>query len=250
MQKRTSRSVNRVSLPRALSKLGLCSRSNALRLIASGSVSVNNAKVTNPHCWIDLSKDRISLEGQSVTKRDFRYVLFNKPRGVVTTKSDERGKETVFDLVDESLHSLNPVGRLDKETSGLLLLTNDNRFANRVTSPEHEIEKVYHVGLDKAVREEDIARLEKGIDIPLEGAFYHTKPARVVVLQNGTVELTIREGKNRQIRRMFSSLGYEVVSLRRMSVGPITLGNLKEGSHRDLTKEEVSRLVNNISRGY
>jgi 23S rRNA pseudouridine2605 synthase len=250
MQKRTSRGVNRVSLPRALSKLGLCSRSNALRLIASGSVSVNNAKVTNPHCWIDLLRDRISLEGQSVKKRDFRYVLFNKPRGIVTTKSDERGKKTVFDLVDESLHSLNPVGRLDKETSGLLLLTNDNRFANIVTSPEHEIEKVYHVGLNKKLNEADLARLREGVEISLEGSLYRTRPARVDILQDGIVELAVREGKNRQIRRMFGSLGYEVVSLRRMGVGSITLGDLKEGSHRDLTKEEVSRLVNNVSKDY
>jgi pseudouridine synthase len=143
---------------------------------------------------------------------------------------------------------LNPVGRLDKETSGLLLLTNDNRFANILTSPEHEVDKVYHVGVDKMVREEDIARLRKGVDISLEGSFYRTRPARVEILRNGTVELAIREGKNRQIRRMFSSLGYDVVFLCRVGVGSLRLGDMKEGSHRDLTKEEVSRLTSNISR--
>lgn len=182
-----------------------------------------------------------------MSKKKFRYVLFNKPRGVVTTKSDEQGKETVYDLLDESIRSLNPVGRLDKETSGLLLLTNDNRVANILTSPEHEIERVYHVGLDKEVSKEDIARLRKGVDISLEGSFYRTKPARVDILQNGTVELALREGKNRQIRRMFGTLGYDVVFLRRMSVGSIRLEDLNEGSHRDLTKEEVFRLMNNVS---
>jgi 23S rRNA pseudouridine2605 synthase len=239
---KTSRAPGRVSLPRALSKLGIASRSQAVRLIEQGAVAVNGKAESNTHRWIDLNRDRIVLKDQVLQKRAFRYLVLNKPPGFVTTRSDERGQRTVFDLLGAQGEGISPVGRLDKETGGLLLFTNDHQLANLLTSPESNFRKTYIADLDRPIREKDLLLLAGGLDIEIEGRAHRTKPAEVSQVHAGRVEISITEGKNRQIRRMMDSLGYEVVTLRRIAVGPLKLGDLPEGGSRELSGEEVQEL--------
>jgi 23S rRNA pseudouridine2605 synthase len=239
---KTSRAPGRVSLPRAISKLGFASRAEACRLIANGSVRVNKKVVVNLHRWVDIENDRIEVQSQTLKREAFRYVVLHKPKGVVTTNSDERGERTVFDVLGEKSRGLSPVGRLDKDTTGLLLFTNDHQLANQVTSPERGLQKTYVAGIDRPIRDMDLLTLSHGMEIRAEGREVVTKPARVVVRKSREVEISITEGKNRQIRKMFKELGYDVTSLRRVSVGPILLKELVEGESRELTSEELHLL--------
>jgi 23S rRNA pseudouridine2605 synthase len=239
---KTSRAPGRVTLPRALSKLGMASRSQSIGLIESGVVSVNGKQEKNPHRWVDIKGDRIELKSRVVRQKAFRYLILNKPPGCVTTKSDERGEKTVFDILGTEGEGLSPVGRLDAETSGLLLFTNDNQFANQLTSPDSGVEKTYVVELERPLEKRELLDLSAGIEIEIGGRLHRTKPARVAALAPASVEMTISEGKNRQIRRMMESLGHQVVSLKRISLGPLGLENLREGEYRPLTAEEVQNL--------
>jgi pseudouridine synthase len=211
-------------------------------LIKEGRVAVNGRIITNPHAWVQLNRDTISLEGKTVFQQVFRYLLFNKPAGVTTTRSDERGNTTVYDLLGTTAQGLSPVGRLDKDTSGLLLFTNDHQLANALTDPNSGISKTYQVVLDAPPTHQDIQALAKGVTITVDGQPYKTKPAVVTQRAARQVEITIREGKNRQIRKMFAALGYHVVSLHRTHIGPLSLGSLKVGESRFLTGEEIREL--------
>jgi 23S rRNA pseudouridine2605 synthase len=239
---KTSHAPGRVSLPRAISKLGYSSRSQACRLIEAGSVRVNNKVELNLHRWVDIENDRIEIQSQTLKREAFRYVVLHKPRGVVTTSADEHGGRTVFDVLGEIGKGLKPVGRLDKETTGLLLFTNDHQLANRVTSPEVGLSKTYIVTIDRPMRDEDLQTLSEGMEIRTEGKDVVTKPARIAVRQPLQIEISITEGKNRQVRKMLEELGYEVTSLRRIAVGPLQLRDLVEGENRQLSSEEVSAL--------
>ncbi|MCX6135545.1 MAG: pseudouridine synthase [Ignavibacteriales bacterium] len=245
---KTSRAAGRVTLPRALSKLGIASRTQALGLIEKGLVSVNGKIEVNPHRWVDMSGDRIELENQLVKRKSFRYLALHKPPGFVTTRSDERGQETVFDLLGESGEGLSAIGRLDKDSSGLLLFTNDHQLANMLTSPESDIQKKYYVCLDRPIGRKELILITDGIDLRIEGHPHHTKPAQASQLSPGILEFSITEGKNRQIRRMMESIGYEVMSLKRISVGSLQLGGLREGEFRDLSAEEVQLLRTGLRR--
>jgi 23S rRNA pseudouridine2605 synthase len=211
-------------------------------LIEQGAVSVNRKVESNPHRWIDLNRDRIELKDQVLEQRAFRYILLNKPPGFVTTRSDERGQKTVFDLLGEKGEGVSPVGRLDKETAGLLLFTNDHQFANLLTSPDSNIRKTYIANLDRPIGGKDLLLLSRGLDVEINGSTHRTKPADVSQVLPGALEISITEGKNRQIRRMIDSLGYEVVSLQRIAVGPLKLGDLPEGETRELSIDEVREL--------
>lgn len=213
-----------------------------MRLIIYGRVEVNGRKEQNPHRWVDLRHDSISVDGTHLKELTRTYLVLHKPRGIVTTASDERGRQTVLDLLGSSSAGVFPVGRLDKETSGLLLLTNDHELANRLTDPHSDIEKKYIVETDKPIRREHLAKLRQGIVITIDGQPYRTKPARTTLLGKLHVEITITEGKNRQLRRMFEELGYEVIRLHRVAVGPLELGHLRAGEFRPLTAEEISAL--------
>ena len=239
---KTSRAPGRVSLPRAISKLGFASRSQACRLIEDGSVRVNNKVEVNLHRWVDIENDRIEIQSQTLKREAFRYVVLHKPRGIVTTSSDERDERTVFDVLGEKSRGLKPVGRLDKETTGLLLFTNDHQLGNRVTSPDVGLSKTYAAILDRPIRDEDLQVLSEGIEIRIEGKEVVTKPARVSVRPSMEIEIAITEGKNRQVRKMLEALGYEVIGLRRIAVGPLQLRDLAEGESRELSPEEVSAL--------
>ena len=239
---KTSHAPGRVSLPRAISKLGFASRSQACRLIEDGGVRVNNKVELNLHRWIDIENDRIEIQSQTLKREAFRYVVLHKPPGVVTTSSDDRGERTVFDVLGETGKGLKPVGRLDKETTGLLLFTNDHQLANRVTSPDVGLSKTYVASLDRPMRDTDLQTLSDGMEIRTEGKDVVTKPARVSVRQPLQVEISITEGKNRQVRKMLEELGYEVTGLRRIAVGPLQLRDLAEGESHELSSEEVNSL--------
>lgn len=240
---KTSRSPNRVSLPRALSKLGFASRSAAQNLIVEGSVLVNGRVERNPHCWVNLERDRISVKGTEVIRAERRYLLLHKPVGVVTTASDEKGRATVLDLLGEEGRGLMPVGRLDKDTSGLLLLTNDHELGDFLTAPLTAVPKTYAVTVDRPIRREDCSRIRHGVSITVNGRPYTTKPAETRILDRESVELVISEGKNRQIRKMFEVLGYQMMQLHRVAIGPLRLAGLREGEFRPLTPDEIVQLA-------
>ena len=234
----------RISLARALSKLGYTSRSQARPLITAGRVSVNGRTVTDPEARIDIERDRIAVDGQAVEAASYVYIMLNKPVGYVTTRSDERDRRTVFELLDgTSLPYLTPVGRLDLESAGLLLFTNDTRWADRITSPEGHVDKVYHVRIDRVADMNLIDALKQGVTD--RGEQLSAKSASILEVSDtdSRLEIVLDEGKNRHIRRLLAALGANVVELVRIAVGPLKLGKLKAGEYRLLTASEVEALA-------
>jgi len=230
-------------LARALSKLGFCSRSRAGELILQGRVRVNGRVRRDPGWPVDLRRDCFEVDEQAVRPETKVYLMLNKPRGRVTTASDEQGRATVLDcLAGHGLPFVAPVGRLDKASEGLLLLTNDTRWAARLTDPAAHLDKLYHVQVDCLADERLTRRLEAGTTV--EGDFLAAK--RVRLLRQGTrtswLEIMLDEGKNRQIRRLLAALGIQVLRLVRVAIGPLPLGNLPKGAFRHLTAEEIGRL--------
>ena len=228
-----------VGLERALSKLGYCSRSRAQRLIRSGLVRLNGAVRRDPEAAVFLGRDRIEVDGGLVRPATKVYFMLNKPRGLVTTRSDEKGRPTVYSSLDNNLPWLAPVGRLDKASEGMLLLTNDSEWASRVLAPETHLMKTYHVQVSGGRSEELADALMKGLRVS-SGDFLQVKEARILRRGNRNTWLTIAldEGKNRHIRRMLEQLGIEVLRLVRVAIGPLALGDLAKGASRPLTAEE------------
>lgn len=236
------RSRPNVSLARALSKLGVTSRTLARKMVLSGRVTVNGRTLTNPETRVHPERDKIALNGKVVVRVERHYFMLNKPVGVVTTRSDEKGRPTVYGLLKDRGSWLFPVGRLDKDSQGLLFLTNDTRWANALTDPSSRIEKVYEVRLDRKMEDQDLERFQSGLTLD-DGT--RTRPARIKRLSRTTgswVEVAITEGKNRQVRRMMTTLGYETLELVRTRIGPVALANLREGETRPLTQAEVRAL--------
>jgi len=238
--------TNQITLARALSKFGVVSRKQAGEVIRRGSVSVNARKVLSPDQWVDPKSDKVTVDGKPLRQQKLVYLVLNKPPGVVTTRSDELGRKTVYDLLPDDSRWLFPVGRLDKDTSGLLLLTNDSRFGDKITSPLTKVPKMYAVAIDKRLRPDDRKLMESTFTLRDETLL---RPAVVSVDKRNPLALnmTITEGKNRQIRRLCEELGYEVRSLCRLSIGPIRLGNLAEGEARPLTEKELSLIKSLLS---
>ncbi len=229
-------------LNKYIAQSGLASRRKADELTAAGNVKVNGAVVMTP--GIDVSEnDRVEVNGFLIEpSKKKEYVLVNKPKGYVTTVKDEHMRPTVMELVADIDARLFPVGRLDYNTSGLLLMTNDGDMAYKLTHPKHEMQKTYRVKCVGNISKERIARLRSGVDI----GGYVTKPAYVELIKHAgkhsVVEIKIHEGKNRQIRKMFAAVGNKVIDLERTAIGEIHIGHLREGHYRKLRAKEIEYL--------
>jgi 23S rRNA pseudouridine2605 synthase len=244
----SNQTSRRTGLARALSKLGYCSRSQAAKLIRHGQVSLNGTIQRDPETPVRLECDRILVAGRPVAPQEKIYLLMNKARGVVTTASDEKGRETVYTALNavkqgeadnDLVPWIAPVGRLDKASEGLLLLTNDSEWAARVTAPETHLEKTYHVQIAALADEAFLSTLVRGLRDE-GGEMLRAKRARLLRSgqKNCWLEIVLDEGKNRQIRRMMEALGVEILRLVRVAIGPLQLGKLAKGAFRPLTAEE------------
>ncbi len=231
------------TLDRVLSKAGLGSRREARSWIGAGRVRVNGRVIQTPDHWVDLDRDRVTLDGRRVVESKRAYLLLYKPKGYITTYKDPEGRPTVYDLIPEVEQWLLPVGRLDQDTSGLLILTNDTQFAERLTNPEFKVPKTYLVKSSTRLSEEALDRLRHGVELS-DGP---TRPAQVIRLRDSGertfFEITITEGRNRQVRRMVEALGSKVLKLVRTAIGPVSIGGLPIGKHRMLTADEVLELI-------
>ncbi|OCJ03384.1 pseudouridine synthase [Rhizobium sp. AC27/96] len=233
----------RVTLPRALSKLGYCSRTQAEALILAGRVTVDGRKITDTSTWVDLEHARFAVDDVAISAEEKLYFMLNKPRGLVTTRDDPEGRPTVYDcLKDIDARHLAPVGRLDKASEGLLLFTNDTILAQALLDPISHVGKSYHVQVDRIMDVEELARMERGIID--DGELLTASSARLLRSgdRNSWIEVELKEGRNRQIRRMLESLGIECLRLVRVTFGDIALGDLPKGAVRALTEAEILRL--------
>jgi len=230
------------TLERVLSKAGIGSRVEARSWIHAGRVKVNGRLLRNPDHWVDMERDRVQFDGKPLAARERIYLLLYKPTGYLTTYKDPQGRATVYDLIADVGTFLSPVGRLDLDTSGLLLMTNDNQFAERVTNPESHVPKTYLVKASLLLSDAELNRLRDGVEL----ADGPTRPAVVTRVRDSAksthFEITLTEGRNRQVRRMVEALGARVLELVRVRVGGISIGKLPIGKWRLLTRSEVSSL--------
>jgi 23S rRNA pseudouridine2605 synthase len=233
----------RHGLARVLSKLGACSRSQAEVAVRAGRVAVDGRLVRDPEHPVDAERQKISLDGVAVAAAQRAYLALNKPRGIVVSAADERGRDTVYNLLrDAGLPWLGPVGRLDKASEGLLLLSNDSVWAAGITEPDTHLDKTYHVQVAGQPDAEALAAMLTGVR---EGADL-LKARKVELLRagekNAWLEVVLDEGRNRHIRRLLAALGFEVLRLVRVAVGPLQLGALAKGQWRHLDPVEVAQL--------
>lgn len=235
--------ARRVGLARALSKLGYCSRSQAAELIRAGRVCLNGSTQRNPEAPVRLERDKIEVDGAAVGAERKVYWMLNKPRGVVTTASDEKGRETVYASLPRELTWVAPVGRLDKASEGLLLLTNDSKWAARIAAPATHLDKTYHVQVDGVLADDFPEKLMKGVRVD-SGELLRAKSAGILRRgeKNTWLVVILDEGRNRQIRRMLEDSGIAVLRLIRVAIGPLPLGELAKGACRQLTPGEKKAL--------
>ena len=235
------------TLDRVLSKAGFGSRTDARKWIGAGRVKVNGKLIRTPDHWVNLARDKVTLDDRAVESRKKIYLLLYKPTGYLTTFKDPEGRPTVYDLVRDAGRWLVPVGRLDLDTSGLLLMTSDTQFAERVTNPEYKVPKTYLVKASTLLSDEQLQQLRDGVVLS-DGP---TAPAEVKRVRDSAkysfVEITIHEGRNRQVRRMIEALGDQdnackVLKLVRIAIGTIAIGDLRIGTYRELTAGEVAML--------
>ncbi len=235
--------LNKLRLQVFLSRNGICSRRQAMDVIKEGHVRFNGHTCCEPSTLVDPSRDHVFVDGKRVQGKKFDYILLNKPSGYTTTKADRHAEKTVLDLLPRKFHHLSPAGRLDRDTEGLLLLTNDGDTAYHLTHPKFNIEKTYFVRLRGKLSLENRKILERGIFIGGKRTF----PARIknvrVIKDKTELMMTIHEGRKRQIRVMFSKVGYKVIYLKRLLQGPLSLGVLKKGSWRLLKRQEIDTIV-------
>lgn len=229
----------KVGLARAISKLGYCSRSQASALARAGRVGLNGTVRRDPETPVQLGIDKITVDAREIGAESKIYLILNKPRGLVTTASDEKGRETVYSILGESGRPwLAPVGRLDKASEGLLLMTNDSEWAARVSAPGSHLRKTYHVQVGCVADEKMLRSIVAGVIC--DGDLLRASAAKLLRsgAKNCWLEIVLNEGKNRQIRRMLDALGVEVLRLVRVAIGPLQLGALPKGSYRPLTADE------------
>jgi 23S rRNA pseudouridine2605 synthase len=241
-------SERRIGLARALSKLGYCSRSQASELIRAGRVQLNGRLRHDPETPVRLGNDRIAVDGRAAGESEKLYLMLNKPRGLVTTASDEKGRATVYDCLPEHLRWIAPVGRLDKASEGLLLFSNDPEWADRILAPETHLEKTYHAQVRGVVTEPTIQSFLRGVDAG--GELLRVKRASILRggAKNTWIEIVLDQGKNRHIRRICEQLNLEVLRLVRVAIGPLRLGELKKSASRPLTAGEMKMLEQEMER--
>jgi 23S rRNA pseudouridine2605 synthase len=230
------------TLDRILSRAGLGSRTEARRWIADGRVAVNGKKVLTPDAWVDPERDRVAFDGRPLRAARKLYLLLYKPKGYLTTYKDPEGRPTIYDLLKDVPEWVFPAGRLDQDSSGLLLITNDTAFGDYVTDPESHVPKTYLVKASELLSDEQLQRLREGVQLS-DGA---TRPAEVTRLRDSArftfFEITLTEGRNRQVRRMVEAIGAKVLKLVRTRIGSIGIGGLEISKCRALTLEEVRSL--------
>ncbi len=240
--------ADRVSLERLLSKFGSVSRSGARALIKHGRVMVNGRVSRLNTGRVDPRRDKVSIDGTRIRPEARLYLMLHKPGGVVTTRADELGRPTVYDLLPPGIPWVFPVGRLDRESSGLLLFTNDTKLGEALTNPARHVSKAYLVELDRPLDRDDQRRFQTGNGLK-DGTLLRPIRIRHPNVRIPVYEFTLIEGKNRQIRRMCEESGYRVVRLHRIRVGPLLLAGLPPGKTRRLTEAELSSLLSGGSRG-
>ncbi|MBQ8348706.1 MAG: rRNA pseudouridine synthase [Ruminococcus sp.] len=241
--------MEKIRIQKMIADSGVCSRRKAEQMISQGRVKINGHPVKlGDKCGY---KDLITIDGERIMipkKKNFIYIMMNKPRGYVTTVSDELDRRCVMDLLEDVEERVYPVGRLDRNSEGLLLFTNDGEFANSIMHPSRHISKTYRVTVRPDINDDQLVALSEGVVI--DGK--KTLPASVVVKDKEAgrvvILITIKEGRNRQIRKMCEAVGLEVARLRRISIGPLKLGMLKPGSYRELTADELRALRNAIGK--
>lgn len=242
--KPSDKDPNKIRLQVFLSHNGVCSRREALNIIKDRRVTVNGRVCWEPSTPVNPDKDHVSLDGKRIKTKTYAYILLNKPTGFTTTKADRYAKNTVLDLLPRKYHHLSPVGRLDRDTEGLLLLTNDGDVAYQLTHPKFNVDKTYFARVEGRLEIEKKARLERGVFI--DGK--RTAPAKIKKgrFLKGQTELTItiHEGRKRQIRIMFAKMKHRVTYLKRLVQGPLILGPLKKGEWRLLKREEIESIKN------
>jgi 16S rRNA pseudouridine516 synthase len=232
-------------IDKVLSNLGYGSRKDVKKLLKDGAVKVNSVIVKDAKQHVDPEKDTVTLNGEAIQYKEFIYLMMNKPPGVISATEDNRD-ETVIDLlqVEDLVFEPFPVGRLDKDTEGLLLITNDGQLSHRLLSPKKHVPKTYFAVIEGEVTDEDIEAFRNGVTLD-DG--YETKPGELVILKSGLtsdIELTITEGKFHQVKRMFQAVGKRVVYLKRLSMGPLKLDETLElGEYRELTDDELEMLM-------
>lgn len=241
--------MEKIRIQKMIADCGYCSRRKAEELISQGRVKVNGRSIKlGDKCGY---KDLITIDGEKLyvpKKKKFLYIMMNKPRGYVTTVSDELDRRCVMDLLGEVEERVYPVGRLDRNSEGLLLFTNDGEFANSIMHPSRHVSKTYRVTVRPDISDEQLVALSEGVEIdgkktfPASVVVKDKEPGRVVML------ITIKEGRNRQIRKMCEAVGLEVARLRRISIGPLKLGMLKPGDYREITAEELRALRSAVGK--
>lgn len=239
---RVSRKPQLKTLDRVLSKAGLGSRTEARKWIAAGRVKVNGKLIQSPDHWVDFTRDKVTLDDRPVRRAEHIYLLLYKPTGYLTTFKDPEGRPTVYDLIRDAGRWVVPVGRLDQDTSGLLLLTSDTQFAERVTNPDYKVPKTYLVKASTLLSDEQLQQLRDGVVLS-DG---RTQPADVKRVRDSAkysfIEITIHEGRNRQVRRMIEAVGSKVLKLVRTRIGGLRIGDLPIGKYRGLTRAEIDSL--------
>ncbi len=237
----------KVRLNKFIAQSGLCSRRKADELIESGVVRVNGEKVVEMGCMVS-SSDRVLVNGQPVTKSELTYIKYYKPAGYITSCDDEKGRKTIYDILPPEVKELRPVGRLDKDSTGLLILTNDGDLINKLTHPSVKIPKVYRVVAQGKLNKDDVFQMAKGIEIEKGKIAY----ADVLVVdfegKDSVLQITLYQGLNRQIRKMLDYLGHPVVSLKRISHGSINIQGLKKGQFKYIKPKEIKDLLKQLEK--
>lgn len=237
-----------IRLQKAIADLGYCSRRKAEELIKTGKVYVNGKQITELGTKVNIS-DTIRVNNEILVHQEKEYYMFNKPREVVSTTSDDKGRKTVLDYIDTDKR-IYPIGRLDYDTTGLILLTNDGEFANSMMKPSSEIEKTYIAKINGILPKEDIIELKKGVVIDNRKCVPDKVKVRSIDNKNNTsiIEITIHEGKNHEIKKIFMHFGLDVLKLKRIRYGSLNLGNLNSGEYKKLSNKEVKTLYSLIKK--